>query len=46
MKIEGIQARDVSVGATGVTPVAPFSDALTLSQPGGEDSAHHRRGRT
>ena len=38
--------RDVSAGATGATAVAPkFSDALTLSQPGGEDSAHHRRGR-
>ena len=31
-------ARDVSAGATGAT--------LTLSQPGGADFAHHRRGRT
>ena len=39
--------RDVSAGATGATEVAPkFSDTLTLSQPGGADSAHHRRGRT
>ena len=39
--------RDVSTGATGATVVAPkFSDTLTLSQPGGADSAHHRRGRT
>ena len=38
--------RDVSAGATGATTVAPkFSDTLTLSQPGGADSAHHRRGR-
>ena len=42
-----IQFRDVSAGATGATAVAPkFSDTLTLSQPGGEDSAHHRRGRS
>ena len=35
--------RDVSAGATGATVVAPkFSDTLTLSQPGGADSAHHR----
>ena len=39
--------RDVFAGATGATAVAPkFSDTLTLSQPGGADSAHHRRGRT
>ena len=39
--------RDVSTGATGATAVAPkFSDALTLSQPRGADSAHHRRGRS
>ena len=39
--------RDVFTGATGATAVAPkFSDTLTLSQPGGADSAHHRRGRT
>ena len=39
--------RDVSAGATGATAVAPkFLDTLTLSQPGGTDSAHHRRGRT
>ena len=39
--------RDVSVGATGATAVAPkFSDTLTLFQPGGEDYAHHWRGRT
>ena len=39
--------RDVSAGATGATVVAPtFSDTLTLSQPGGADSAHDRRGRT
>ena len=32
--------RDVSAGATGATTVAPkFSDTLTLSQPGGADSA-------
>jgi hypothetical protein len=38
--------RDVSTGATGATVVAPkFSDTLTLCQPGGADSAHHRRGR-
>ena len=38
--------RDVSTGATGATEVAPkFSDTLTLSPPGGADSAHHRRGR-
>ena len=41
-----ILGRDVSAGATGATAVAPkFSDALTLSPPGGADSAHHRRGR-
>ena len=38
--------RDVIAGATGVTAVAPkFSDTLSLSQPKGADSAHHRRGR-
>ena len=38
--------RDVTTGATGATEVAPkFSDTLTLSTPGGADSAHHRRGR-
>ena len=38
--------RDVFTGATGATEVAPkFSDTLTLSPPGGADSAHHRRGR-
>ena len=32
--------RDVTAGATGATAVAPkFSDALTLFQPGGADSA-------
>ena len=37
--------RDVTAGATGAT--APkFLDTLTLSRPGGADSAHHRRGRT
>ena len=42
-----IFARDVTTGATGETAVAPkFSDALTLSQPRGADSAHHRRGRS
>ena len=42
-----IFVRDVSTGATGATEVAPkFSDTLTLSPPGGEDSAHHRRGPT
>ena len=42
-----VLSRDVSAGATGATAVAPkFSDTLTLSQPGGADSAHHRRGRT
>ena len=31
-------ARDVSTGATGATPVAPkFSDILTLFQPGGQN---------
>ena len=40
-------SRDVSTGATGATGVAPkFSDTLTLFQPRGADSAHHRRGRT
>ena len=39
--------RDVTTGATGATEVAPkFSDALTLSQPRGADSAHHYRGRS
>ena len=39
--------RDVTAGATGVTKVAPkFSDALTLFQPGGADSAQHCKGRT
>ena len=39
--------RDVTTGATVATEVAPkFSDTLTLSQPVGADSAHHRRGRT
>ena len=38
--------RDVSAGVTGATEVAPkFSDTLTLSQPGGADSANHRIGR-
>ena len=38
--------RDVITGATGATEVAPkFSDILTLSSPGGADSAHHCRGR-
>ena len=38
--------RDVSTGATGATRVAPkFSDTLTLFQPWGADSAHHRIGR-
>ena len=33
-------SRDVNLGATGATAVAPkFSDALTLFQPGGADSA-------
>ena len=42
-----VRSRDVSAGATGATLVAPkFSDTLTLSQPGGADSAHHCRGRT
>ena len=37
--------RDVTTGATGATVVAAkFSDTLTLSQPRGADSAHHRRG--
>ena len=40
------KSRDVTTGATGATAVAPkFSDTLTLSQPRGADSAHHRRGR-
>ena len=39
------QFRDVSTGATGATAVAPkFLDTLTLSPPGGADSAHHHRG--
>ena len=38
---------DATTGATGATAVAPkFSDTLTLSQPRGADSAHHRRGRS
>ena len=44
-----IDHRDVTAGATGATVVAPkFSDALTLFQPGGADSAlplqrsHHK----
>ena len=42
-----ISNRDVTAGATGATAVAPkFSDALTLFQPGGADSAQHRRGST
>ena len=40
-------ATGATAGATGATAVAPkFSDTLTLSQPGGTDSAHHCRGRT
>ena len=39
--------RDVTAGATGATSVAPkFSDALTLFQPEGTDSAQHQRGCT
>ena len=34
--------RDVTTGATSATAV---SDILTLSQPRGEDYAHHHRGR-
>ena len=42
-----LNSRDVTIGATGATPVAPkFSDTLTLSQPRGTDFAHHRRGRS
>ena len=42
-----ILSRDVTIGATGATAVAPkFSDNLTLSQPRGADYAHHRRGRS
>ena len=44
-----VSSRDVTAGATGATAVAPkFSDALTLFQPGGADSAlplqrsHHK----
>ena len=38
---------DVTTGATGAIVVAPkFSDTLTLYQPRGVDSAHHRRGRS
>ena len=46
--IQIIRFRDVSIGATGATLVAPkFSDTLTLFQPGqGADSAHHRLSRT
>ena len=41
------ELRDVTTGATGATEVAPkFSDAITLSQPRGADSAHHYRGRS
>ena len=37
---QGILIRDVSAGATGATAVASkFSDALTIFQPGGADSA-------
>ena len=36
--------RGITAGATAVAP--KFSDALTLFQPRGEDSAQHRRGRT
>ena len=47
LNILHISSRDVFAGATGATAVAPkFSDTLTLSQLGGADSAHHRRGRT
>ena len=43
----GNSVRDVTTGATGATAVAPkLPDALTLSQPRGADSAHHRRGRS
>ena len=39
--------RDITAGVTGATAVAPkFSDTLTLFQPRGADSAHHRLGRT
>ena len=42
-----VGVRNVSTGGTGATAVAPkFLDTLTLSQPGGADSAHHCRGRT
>ena len=42
-----LQVRDVATGGTGATAVAPkFSDTLTLSQPRGADSAHHRLGRS
>ena len=41
------ELRDVTTGATGATAVVPkFSDTLTLSQPRGEDSVHHQRGRS
>ena len=39
--------RDVTAGATGATIIAPkFSDALTLFQPRGADSAQHCKGCT
>ena len=39
--------RDVTTGVTGATAVTQkFSDALTLFQPRGADSAQHGRGRT
>ena len=40
-----INSRDVTTGATSATAVAPkVPDTLTLLQPRGADSAHHRRG--
>ena len=45
--LENRLCRDVTTGATGATAVEPkFLDTLTLSQPRGADSAHHRRGRS
>ena len=39
--VSDLNSRDVSTGATGMTAVASeFSDTLTLSPPGGANSAH------
>ena len=37
MRVNLLQCRELTTGATGATAVAPkFSDTLTLSQPGGQ----------